>query len=656
MNRFWELVLLPVAEALAPRCIVEVGAASGALTAKLLEWGAEHDVVVHSIDPQPEFDVAAWRKRHQKRFVFHKGRSLNVLGRIKNVDMALIDGDHNWYTVIHELRLLERTALAAGTPPPLVALHDIDWPYGRRDLYYYPNSIPAAHRHPYELKGILPDQAELSHAGLNDHLNNAICEQSTHNGVRTAVEDFVSESALDWKLHDVPGLHGLGILVSGERLAASPRLSSAITTFGTARFLRRWCAAIELARVRTEIALATSERGLANTAERLEALEDEREKLQRELEQREARQGELGQRIDDLSAALERSAGEREQLVQAHSDAQRALAEQADRGRRTLEELGPELERLQQQLALAASTEAELRRELLAARTRVEEADEQRRAEQRTLGAAANGGAAALSNTGVVWNGLAGALRSFDEDANMTVADRDPMFNGDRDAYLAISRSALGAIVRALAAAGIAQPETILDLPCGYGRVTRALRGAWPTADLVAADQSTAAVAFCVEQFAAKGWEVEDYPMLEQPGDQLERFDLIWSASLLSSIEPDQIEACLSSLLAMLRRDGVLVAAYHGRNSTRRFSENSDESLRALAETVVATGVGFCARGAGSALGTTAMTPQWLLPHITRHRTAMVLTVTERGWADHLDVVAIARRDIHHRQQDLRLA
>jgi SAM-dependent methyltransferase len=589
MNRFWELVLLPALEALEPRCIVEVGAANGALTTKLLEWGAEHDAVVHSIDPQPDFDLTAWRKRYGKQFVFHKGRSLNVLGRIENVDAALIDGDHNWYTVIGELRILERTALAVGRPPPLVGLHDVDWPYGRRDLYYNPESIPAAHRQPYQIKGILPREAELSHAGLNGHLNNATHENSIHNGVRTAVEDFLSESQLDWKLHSVPGLHGLGILLSGERLTASPRLSSVVNSFGTARFLRRWCGAVELARVHAEIAIAT------------------------------------------------------------RRESERKLAEQAAK-------LRGELERLHRQLELAAGTEAELRRELVSTRTQVEEADERRRAAQVIAGVAGNGGEPALSDPGAVWSGLAGALQSFEETVSTTFAERDPMFNGDHDSYLAISRSALGAIVHALAAAGISQPKTILDLPCGYGRVTRALRAAWPAADLVAADQSTVAVAFCVEQFAAAGWVLEDYPALEQGEGQLERFDLIWSGSLLSSIEPGQIDDCLSSLLAMLRPNGILVAAYHGRDSTRRFSEQSDKSLQTLAEAVAATGVGFRAREADGAVGTTAMTSHWLLEHITRHRTATVLSVIERGWADHLDVVAIARRDVHHRQRDIRPA
>ncbi len=284
MNRFWELVLAPTLEALEPRCIVEVGAAKGALTAKLLEWAAEHDAVVHSIDPRPAFDLASWRKRYGKRLVFHKSRSLDVLGRIENVDAAFIDGDHNWYTVIGELRLLERTALAAGRLAPLIGLHDVDWPYGRRDLYYNPKSIPAAHRQPYELKGILLEQDELSHDGLNDHLNNATREDSTHNGVRTAIEDFLSESQLGWKLHCIPGLHGVGILLTGERLTASPRLSALVNSLASERFLRSWCGTVERARIHAEIAIAAHRECERKLVQRAAQLRGELERLERQLE------------------------------------------------------------------------------------------------------------------------------------------------------------------------------------------------------------------------------------------------------------------------------------------------------------------------------------------------------------------------------------
>ncbi len=44
----------------------------------------------------------------------------------------------------------------AGTPLPVLILHDVGWPYGRRDLYYTPETIPEEFRQPYEQAGMLP--------------------------------------------------------------------------------------------------------------------------------------------------------------------------------------------------------------------------------------------------------------------------------------------------------------------------------------------------------------------------------------------------------------------------------------------------------------------------------------------------------------------
>ena len=48
---------------------------------------------------------------------FHIGLSLDVLPKLGPFDFVLIDGDHNWHTVLNELRLLERKCnLLLGKP------------------------------------------------------------------------------------------------------------------------------------------------------------------------------------------------------------------------------------------------------------------------------------------------------------------------------------------------------------------------------------------------------------------------------------------------------------------------------------------------------------------------------------------------------------
>ena len=76
--------------------------------------------------------------------MFHLGISHDVLPTLAPADVALVDGDHNWFTVYHELKMLATTARDAGAALPVLVLHDVCWPYGRRDLYYEPS--PASPR------------------------------------------------------------------------------------------------------------------------------------------------------------------------------------------------------------------------------------------------------------------------------------------------------------------------------------------------------------------------------------------------------------------------------------------------------------------------------------------------------------------------------
>jgi hypothetical protein len=66
---------------------------------------------------------------------------------------------------------------------------------------------------------------------------------------------------------------------------------------------------------------------------------------------------------------------------------------------------------------------------------------------------------------------------------------------------------------------------------------------------VVAADQAGAAVAFCVEQFGAEGWVINPYPPAEADPPHQERYDLIWSGSLLTSLDPERVDDCISMLL-----------------------------------------------------------------------------------------------------------
>ena len=109
-------------------------------------------------------------------------------------------------------------------------LHDVAWPYGRRDLYYNPDTIPPEHRHPWRRAGIRRRQSELvdGNGGVNAELANAEHEGGPRNGVMTAVEDFVAEHDRPLRLVVLPIYFGLAILAEEALLTQRPALAAVL--------------------------------------------------------------------------------------------------------------------------------------------------------------------------------------------------------------------------------------------------------------------------------------------------------------------------------------------------------------------------------------------------------------------------------------------
>jgi Methyltransferase domain len=263
LNRFWRQVIRPLLEAVEPEVVAEVGAAAGAHTRRLAKFCRSRAITLHVIDPAPGFEPSELGDPAHG-FVFHRGRSLEVLPAAGPVDVALLDGDHNWYTVTHELRLLERSARAAGAAAPIVVCHDVCWPYGRRDAYYDPEAIPAECRQPWQRAGILPGRDTLVQGrGLNAEFANAKREGGARNGVMTAIEDFVATASEPFELTVLPELHGLAIVAASGRLDADPRLRRTIARWETAEGRAALAPLVERERRRLLVASADLRRRLA---------------------------------------------------------------------------------------------------------------------------------------------------------------------------------------------------------------------------------------------------------------------------------------------------------------------------------------------------------------------------------------------------------
>jgi hypothetical protein len=256
LSQHWEAIIEPLLRASDARSVVEVGVAEGATTVKLVELAVECDFVVHGIDPVPSetLDLDALVRDCDGRFVVHRELSLEALPRIRDPDVVLIDGDHNWYTVYHELATLARVAKEEQRQFPLAILHDVDWPYGRRDFYYDPDSVPEEHRQPYARGGVVPWSRRLAEeGGFGVGMAHALVEGTPRNGVRTALDDFLAEVDFEVRRRDVPGV---SVIVPAARLEANPVLAARIEELGSAEFLAEQGRRIERARAHQIVMIA----------------------------------------------------------------------------------------------------------------------------------------------------------------------------------------------------------------------------------------------------------------------------------------------------------------------------------------------------------------------------------------------------------------
>ncbi|HME70622.1 MAG TPA: class I SAM-dependent methyltransferase [Myxococcota bacterium] len=255
MNGFWDFLVRPALEAAGARVVVEVGSEGGRHTRRLLEWCAIRRARLHVVEPEPQYDVDELAAAHAERVVFHRAASLEVLDQLGPVDAVLIDGDHNWFTVYHELKMLEAVHRSSF---PLVLLHDVAWPFARRDMYYAPPRIPPAYRHPYAKGGVRPGESKLIQGdGLAPELYKAEEEGGTRNGVLTAVEDFLLETDLGLRLEVVPVDFGLGLLASQALQERRPALRSLLDGLHTREFSERLVAYAEERRIDDLIGVST---------------------------------------------------------------------------------------------------------------------------------------------------------------------------------------------------------------------------------------------------------------------------------------------------------------------------------------------------------------------------------------------------------------
>ncbi len=208
-------IILPCLDAAGARSVVEVGAYAGDLTELLVAWAEGAGARVTAIDPSPQERLVRLAEEREALELVRE-TSLATLPGLAPADAVIVDGDHNYFTVAEELRLV---AEAARDELPLLMFHDVCWPHGRRDDYYASDRIPAERRQPIqEGGGLHPEEPGIRPGGL-PYRGAAVREGGPRNGVLTAVEDFVAGHD-GLRLAVVPAFFGLGVVWRADALWA----------------------------------------------------------------------------------------------------------------------------------------------------------------------------------------------------------------------------------------------------------------------------------------------------------------------------------------------------------------------------------------------------------------------------------------------------
>lgn len=231
-------------------------------------------------------------------------------------------------------------------------------------------------------------------------------------------------------------------------------------------------------------------------------------------------------------------------------------------------------------------------------------------------------------------------------DIDRTIHPHDAMWQPSESWYFAVGRSAFRLVDLAARTSWLPRISSILDLPCGHGRVARHLRAGFPDAQMYFCDIDHAGADFCAETFA--GTAIHSQPELTEVA--LPTVDLIWVGSLFTHVDLDRTRRWLRYLCDRLTPDGVLISTFHGEWSLRMqeiYPMIDPESWRRIVSAYQQSGYGYAPYldlDMGD-YGISLSRPEAIFDAIREIPGVRVAGYMERGWADNQDVAIITKED-----------
>ena len=222
------------------------------------------------------------------------------------------------------------------------------------------------------------------------------------------------------------------------------------------------------------------------------------------------------------------------------------------------------------------------------------------------------------------------------------LAPGDTMFQGDSEHYLGVGLSALRVIEDAFL--GAPEPRRILDLPCGFGRVTRVLRARFPAAEITVCDLDRPGVDFASARFAARGvYSRVNFRDLELGAV----FGLIWVGSLVTHLPEHQTRQFLDFAARHMGPASRLVVTSHGGYVAERLRRSTYGLTEAAARGLLAQfrmdGYGFRGYSGDQHYGISLSSRAWFEQALSDGPLCLH-SYRERGWDEHQDTLVLRRR------------
>ena len=249
-----------------------------------------------------------------------------------------------------------------------------------------------------------------------------------------------------------------------------------------------------------------------------------------------------------------------------------------------------------------------------------------------------------------VLNAVSEILLRYDSaDISHELAASDVMYAGSMAHYQGVGRSAIEVIAHAMLATGKTDFASVLDLPCGGGRVTRHLVKLFPDAELFVSDLDKILEAFTISHFG--GIPIEAGRDFDVPPPRA--FDLIFVGSLVTHLDAPMFERALNWFKNALSPEGILIVTTAGRRAEflqRTVIRTLDPARWSMAASkFAASGFGYVEteRHSGRTYGASLSMPSWVMRHIEIDAGIRIAGFQEASWDNHQDVVIVQKRDIY---------